>query len=65
MWCGSGRLSEFPLAENNTVSYLEIRFEEYSRQMEQNFIRDAEEYFKLPLGDTLYTYERIRNGYTI
>lgn len=64
MWCGSGRLSEFPLAENNTVSYLEIRFEEYSRQMEQNFIRDAEEYFKLPLGDTLYTYERIRSGYT-
>lgn len=64
MWCGSGRLSEFPLAENNAVSYLEIRFEEYSRQVEQNFIRDAEEYFKLPLGDTLYTYERIRSGYT-
>lgn len=64
MWCGSGQLSEFPLAENNTVSYLEIRFKEYSRQVEQDFIRDAEEYFKLPLGNTLYTYDRIKGGYT-
>lgn len=64
MWCGSGQLSEFPLAENNTVSYLEIRFKEYSRQAEQDFIRDAEEYFGLPLGDTLYTYDRIKSGYT-
>lgn len=64
MWCGYGELSDFPLAENNVISYLEIRFNEYSRQTEQDFIRDTEEYFKLPLGDTLYTYDRIKSGYT-
>ena len=64
MWCGYGRLSELPLAENNTVSYLELRFDEYSRQVEQDFIRDAEEHFRLPLGDTIYTYDRIKSGYT-
>ena len=64
MWCGSGQLAELPLAENNTVSYLEIRFEDYSRHAEQEFIRDAEEHFQLPLGDTVYTYDRIKSGYT-
>lgn len=64
MWCGYGQLSALPLAENNVVSYLEVRFKEYSRQTEQDFIRDAEEYFKMPLGDTLYTYDRIKGGYT-
>lgn len=64
MWCGYGRLSDFPLAENNVVSYLEVRFEEYDRRTEQNFIRDAEEYFNVPLGDTIYTYDRIKGGYT-
>lgn len=64
MWCGFGQLSEFPLAENNAVSYLEIRFNDYSYQAEQDFIRDAEDYFKLPIADTVYTYDRIKSGYT-
>ncbi|MCM1155349.1 MAG: ABC transporter permease [Roseburia sp.] len=64
MWCGFGQLSEFPLAENNAVSYLEIRFREYSPQAEQKFIHDAEVYFDMPLGDSIYTYDRIKGGYT-
>lgn len=64
MWCGYGRLSDFPMADNSGVSYLEIRFREYSRQTEQQFIRDAEEYFKMPFGDTFYTYDIIKSGYT-
>lgn len=64
MWCGFGRLSEFPLAENNAMSYLELRFTDYSRQNEQDFIRDAEGYFALPLGDMIYTYDLIKSGYT-
>lgn len=64
MWCGAGQLSEFPLAANNVVSYLEIRFKDYNPEAEQDFIRDAEEYFNLPLGDTVYTYDRIKSGYT-
>lgn len=64
MWCGYHQLSDFPLADNNVVSYLEVRFREYSHQAEQNFIRDAEEYFKMPLGDTFYTYDKIKSGYT-
>ncbi len=63
MWCGYGQLSDFPLATNNVVSYLEVRFNEYSRQAEQNFIRDAEKYFDMPIADTVYTYDRIRSGY--
>ncbi|MCI9633629.1 MAG: ABC transporter permease [Ruminococcus sp.] len=64
MWCGYGRLSDFPLSENRLISYLEIRFEEYSRQAEQKFIRDTEAHFNVPLGDTLYTYDKIKSGYT-
>lgn len=64
MWCGYGQLSDLPLATNNVVSYLEIRFKEYSRQAEQDFIRDAEAYFDMPIADTVYTYDRIRSGYT-
>ncbi len=64
MWCGYGMISEFPLAENSAVSYLEIRFREYSPETEQEFIRKTEEYFQMPLGDTLYTYEKIKGGYT-
>ena len=64
MWCGFGRLSDFPPADNRRISYLEVRFREYSRQAEQRFIRDAESYFQMPLGDTLYTYDKIKSGYT-
>ena len=64
MWCGFGRLSYFPLAENNAASYLEVRFREYTPLTEQNFIRDAEKQFHVPLGDTIYTYDRIKGGYT-
>lgn len=64
MWCGYGRLSEFALAENHAMSYLEIRFQNFTRQKEQDFIRGAEEYFQMPLGDTLYTYDQIKSGYT-
>ena len=60
MWCGHGRLANFPVAENNAVSYLEIRFDKYSDLAEQNFIHDTEEYFEMPLGDVFYTYDRIR-----
>lgn len=63
MWCGHGRLANFPVAENNAVSYLEIRFDKYSDLAEQYFIHDTEEYFEMPLGDVFYTYDRIRNGY--
>lgn len=63
MWCGYGRLADFPAAENNAVSYLEIRFDEYTHLAEQNFIRDAEAYFNMPLGDVFYTYDRIKGGY--
>ncbi len=64
MWCGPGQLSDFPLAENHAVSCLEIRFKEYNPQTEHRFIRDAEEYFDAPLADTIYTYDRIKSGYT-
>lgn len=64
MWCGYGRLSELPLAGNNVISYLEVRFGKYSRQAEQDFIRDAERYFNVPIGDTIYTYDKIKGGYT-
>lgn len=64
MWCGFRQLSHFPLAENRAVSYLEIRFREYNPQAEQDFIHDAEKRFNMPLGDTIYTYDRIKGGYT-
>ena len=64
MWCGYDRLSEFALAENHMMCYLEIRFQEFTQQSIQNFIRNAEEYFQMPLGDTLYTYDQIKSGYT-
>lgn len=64
MWCGAGQLSGFPLAENNVISYLEIQFQEYTFQKEQDFIRNAEAYFHTPLGESLYTYDRIKGGYT-
>ena len=64
MWCGYNRLDDFPAAENNAVSYLEIRFDEYSHLTEQNFIRETEEYFEMPLGNALYTYDMIKSGYT-
>lgn len=64
MWCGHGRLADFPMAENNEVSYLEIKFHQYDRQMEKDFINGAEAYFDMPLADTLYTYDRIKGGYT-
>lgn len=64
MWCGYGLLADFPAAKNNAVSYLEIRFDEYNRQAEQNFIRRTEEYFRMPLGNALYTYDQIKSGYT-
>lgn len=64
MWCGFGRLREFPFAENNVVSYLEIQFKEYTSQREQQFIRDAETYFHIPLGEAVYTYDRIKGSYT-
>ncbi|MCM1257988.1 MAG: ABC transporter permease [Roseburia sp.] len=63
MWCGYGELSDFPTAENNAVSYLELRFDTYSSLAEQNFIRETEEYFHMPLGNALYTYDKIKNGY--
>ena len=64
MWCGHGQLSDLPPARNNAASYLEVRFAAYTRQTEQDFIRSAEEYFDMPLGNTLYTYDRIKGGYT-
>lgn len=64
MWCGPGQLEGFPLAENSGAGYLELRFPAYSPQAEQDFIRGAEEYFQMPLGDALYTYDRIKSGYT-
>ncbi len=64
MWCGPGQLSRLPLAGNNAASYLEIRFQEYSPEAERVFIRDAERQFHMPLGDAIYTYERIKGGYT-
>ncbi|MCI8706402.1 MAG: FtsX-like permease family protein [Lachnospiraceae bacterium] len=64
MWCGYGRISQFPLAENNGASYLEIRFGQYSPKAEQEFIRRTEEHFQMPLGDTVYTYGQIKGGYT-
>lgn len=64
MWCGFGRLREFPFAENNVVSYLEIQFKEYTSQREQQFIQDAETYFHIPLGEAVYTYDRIKGSYT-
>lgn len=64
MWCGHGRLEDYPAAGNNASSYLEIRFGQYSRQAEKRFIRETEEYFQMPLGNTLYTYEQIKSGYT-
>lgn len=64
MWCGPGRLADYPAAMNQAASYLEIRFDQYSRQTERRFIRETEEYFQMPLGNTLYTYEQIKSGYT-
>ncbi|MCI8646093.1 MAG: FtsX-like permease family protein [Firmicutes bacterium] len=64
MWCGFGQLSSFPLSENNAASYLEIQFKEYSPQAERNFISQAEAHFNIPFGDTVYTYDRIKSGYT-
>lgn len=64
MWCGYGRISDFPLAGNNGASYLEIRFRQYSPGAEQEFIRRTEEHFQMPLGDTVYTYGQIKGGYT-
>lgn len=64
MWCGCGCLTDFPTAENNEMSYLEIRFDEYSRLSEQNFVHDTEEYFGMPLGSALYTYDAVKSGYT-
>lgn len=64
MWCGSGRLSDFELLGKDGVSYLEIRFREYSPEAEQRFIRKTEAYFQMPLGDTIYTYSQIKGGYT-
>lgn len=63
MWCGYGCLSDYPLAENNAMSYLEIRFKEYSSAAEHNFIRETEAYFDMPLGNALYTYDKIKSGY--
>ncbi len=63
MWCGYGRISDFPAAENNAVSYLEIRFDTYTPVTEQNFVRETEEYFQMPLGNAFYTYDKIKNGY--
>ena len=64
MWCGYGQLADFPVAENNAVSYLEIRFDEYDPLSEQDFIRDTEAYLGMPLGNALYTYDKIKSGYT-
>lgn len=64
MWCGLGRLSDFPFSDNQAASYLEIRFREYSPEAEQKFIRKTEAYFQMPLGDTVYTYSQIKGGYT-
>lgn len=64
MWCGHGRLSDFPPAGNHAVSYLEIRFNPYSPETEQRFIHKTEAHFQMPLGDTLYTYGQIKSGYT-
>ena len=64
MWCGYGGLSYFPRSDNNAVSYLEIKFEDYSYLTEQKFIHDTEEFFKMPLGNALYTYDKIKSGYT-
>lgn len=64
MWCGPGRLADYPAVMNQAASYLEIRFDQYSRQTERRFIRETEEYFQMPLGNTLYTYEQIKSGYT-
>ncbi len=64
MWCGYGELSDFPMARNASASYLEIRFRKYSPKTEQSFISETEQYFQMPLGDTLYTYGQIKGGYT-
>ena len=61
---GFGQLSEFPLVENNAMSYLGLRFTDYSRQDEQDLLRDAEGYFAMPLDDMIYSYDRIRS-YTL
>lgn len=52
MWCGYGRLEDFPVSSNNAVSYLELKFDKYSRSAEQDFIRKTEQYFDMPLGMT-------------
>lgn len=64
MWCGPGQLSDFPTSENNAVSFLELRFEEYDPRTERKFISDTEDFFNIPLADTIYTYNRIKGGYT-
>lgn len=63
MWCGYGELSNFPTAGNSAVSYLDIRFDAYNPQSEQKFISETEKYFHMPLGNALYTYEKIKSGY--
>lgn len=63
MWCGYGVLADFPTAENNAVSYLELKFDAYDPVAEQNFIHETEEYFDMPLGKVLYSYDKIKNGY--
>ena len=63
MWCGYGTLGDFPAAENNAVSYLELKFDTYNPAAEQNFIHETEEYFDMPLGKVLYSYDKIKNGY--
>lgn len=65
MWCGYGRLEDFPVSSNNAVSYLELKFDKYSRSAEQDFIRETEQYFDMPLGSALYTYDKIKGGYTM
>lgn len=64
IWCGYNQLETFPLPQGRTLSYLEIRFQEYSPSAERKFIQDAEEAFDMPLSDTIYTYDRIKAGYT-
>lgn len=63
MWCGYGVLADFPAAENHAVSYLELKFDTYDPVAEQNFIHETEEYFDMPLGKVLYSYDKIKNGY--
>ena len=63
MWCGYGALGDFPAAENDAVSYLELKFDAYNPAAEQNFIHETEEYFDMPLGKVLYSYDKIKNGY--